>query len=159
MRQVWTKRDWRNILASVLSPYLTASEVADELGISTSGVYKLIKRGKLPAIRRSERGLRVSRLALEAYQRRLQRGGPNIPPIRYSSKSVAESRAEFEAQTGMSPAQWERRWQAEQIEDSAENMRLAARAMSLLLYGGSGHNPGQDDAHAASTATRRPAVS
>ncbi|HUN79680.1 MAG TPA: helix-turn-helix domain-containing protein [Solirubrobacteraceae bacterium] len=54
--------------------YLTVSEVAAELEISTAGVYKLIQRGKLPAIRRSERGLRVSRLALTAYQRRLQDG-------------------------------------------------------------------------------------
>lgn len=142
----------------MLSPYLTASEVAEELGISTSGVYKLIKRGRLPAIRLSERGLRVSRLALEAYQRRLQRGGSDLPPIRYSNKSIAELQAEFEAETGMSPSEWEQRWQAEQIEDSAENMRIAVRAMSLLLHGGSGHHRGQDDTRVSSAAARRPAA-
>jgi len=52
--------------------YLTVPQVAAELDISTDGVYKLIKRGKLPAIRRSERGIRISRVAFDAYQRRLR---------------------------------------------------------------------------------------
>lgn len=117
------------------SPYLTAAEVAGELGVTTSGVYKLVKRGKLPAVKLSERGMRISRLALEAYQRRLQHGGPNTPSPNYSTKSLDEVRTEFEAEVGMSPAEWERRWRNEQIEDSAENMRLTLRAMSLLLHG------------------------
>lgn len=139
------------------SPYLTASEVAGELGISTSGVYKLIKRGKLPAIRRSERGMRVSRLALEAYRRRLQPGGSSLHPIKYSDKSLDEARAEFEAETGMSPAEWERRWQAEQVEDSAENMRLTVRAMSLLLYG-QANSPHAESTRAGSVPARRAAA-
>jgi excisionase family DNA binding protein len=112
---------------------MTASEVAEELGISKSGVYKLIQRGRLPAIRRSERGMRVSRLALEAYQRHL-RGGGAIPPIKYSNKNPNDLLVEFEADAGMSPTEWERRWKSEEIEDSAENMSLTVRAMSLLLY-------------------------
>lgn len=115
------------------SAYMTASEVAEELGISKSGVYKLIQRRRLPAIRPSERGMRVSRLALEAYQRRL-RGGDAIPPINHSNKSLDDLLVEFEADTGMSPAEWERHWKAEEIEDGAENMSLTVRAMSLLLY-------------------------
>ncbi len=54
------------------SAYLTVPQVAAELDMSPDGVYKLIKRGRLPAIRRSERGLRVSRVALAAYLRRLR---------------------------------------------------------------------------------------
>jgi excisionase family DNA binding protein len=115
-------------------PYLTASEVAEELGMSTDGVYKLIKRGKLPAIRRSENSLRVSRLALEAYQRRLQDGNIDMPPIEYSNTTPHELRAEFEQETGLSPSEWESRWKADQFEDSAENMNLAIRALSLLLH-------------------------
>jgi hypothetical protein len=41
-------------------------------------------------------------------------------------------RAEFEAQTGMAPADWERRWRADQIEDSAENMALSFDAFWLV---------------------------
>jgi excisionase family DNA binding protein len=114
------------------SAYMTVTEVADALEISTSGVYKLIDRGKLPAIRRSERGLRVSRLALDAYQRRL-RGGAYVPSIQIASTTLEEARAEFEHETHLSPTEWEQRWKAEQIEDSAENMGLAIRALSLLL--------------------------
>jgi excisionase family DNA binding protein len=114
------------------SPYLTVSEVAAELEISTSGVYKLIKRGKLPALHRSERGLRVSRLALDAYRRRLQRGGAPTP-IQHENGDLAVLRAEFEHETRVPPKEWDRRWRAGQIEDSAENMGLTIRALSLLL--------------------------
>jgi len=41
--------------------------------------------------------------------------------------------AEFERDTGLSPREWERRWKAKKIEDSAENMRLTIRALTLHL--------------------------
>ena len=41
--------------------------------------------------------------------------------------------AEFERETGLTPRTWERRWKAKEIEDSAENMRLAIRALTLNL--------------------------
>jgi excisionase family DNA binding protein len=50
---------------------LTVAEVAAELEMTNDGVYKLIKRGKLEGVRRSERGLRVPQAALAGYQRRL----------------------------------------------------------------------------------------
>lgn len=114
------------------SAYMTVAEVAEALEISTSGVYKLIDRGKLPAIRRSERGLRVSRLALDAYQRRL-RGGTHVTPIEVVTTSLEDARAEFERETHLSPTEWERRWKSDEIEDSAENMALSIRALSLQL--------------------------
>ena len=40
---------------------------------------------------------------------------------------------EFERDTDLSPREWERRWKAEEIEDSAENMRLTIRALTLHL--------------------------
>ncbi len=115
------------------SAYMSIPEVAEELGISTSGVYKLIQRGKLPAIRRSERGLRVPRVVLDAYKRRLEGYKPAVPPPVISTATLKESRAAFERETGLSPAAWERRWKADEIEDSAENMALAIRALGLLL--------------------------
>lgn len=104
-----------------------------DLGISTSGVYKLIQRGKLPAIRRSERGLHVPRVALDAYKRRIQGNAPPSYQPAISTTTLAESRKAFERDTGLPPAEWERRWKAEEIEDSAENMALAIRALGLLL--------------------------
>jgi excisionase family DNA binding protein len=113
--------------------YLTIPQVAAELDISTDGVYKLIKRGKLPAIRRSERGMRVSRVAFDAYQRRLRHGETPSVSIPELSIQMDGLRAEFERDTGFSPREWERRWKAEEIEDSAENMRLTIRALTLHL--------------------------
>ena len=77
--------------------------------------------------------MRVSRVALDAYQRRL-RNGKN-PPVSTPEPSVEmdELHAEFERDTGLTPREWERRWKAEEIEDSAENMRLTIRALTLHL--------------------------
>lgn len=112
--------------------YLTVSKVAAELDISPAGVYKLIQRGKLPAIRRSERGLRVSRLALTAYQRRLQNGF-KPPEVVVQDTTLEELRATFARETGLSPEEWERRWQADELEDSAANMRLATLVSGLVI--------------------------
>lgn len=138
------------------SAYMTVAEVAEALEISPSGVYKLIDRGKLPAIRRSERGLRVSRLAMDAYQRCL-RGDAHVPSIHIVSTTLEEARAEFERETHLSPAEWERRWKAEQIEDSAENMGLAVQALSLLLRE-RGQLEQRRDPHVEHASSRRPAA-
>jgi excisionase family DNA binding protein len=114
------------------SAYLTVPQAAAELSMSPDGVYKLIKRGKLPAIRRSERGMRISRVALAAYIRRLQRGEAAAAPAPEARVDVDQLLAEFERKTGLSPREWERRREAREIEDSAENMRLTIRALGLL---------------------------
>lgn len=112
------------------SEYLTVAEVAAELGITTHGVYKLIERGKLKAIRRTERNIRVSRLALDAYGRRVN---GEMPAIEVENRTdLSTLLGEFEQETGTSPAEWERRWKADEIEDTADNMRLAIRALALL---------------------------
>ena len=50
---------------------------------------------------------------------------------------VDRLRAEFERETGLSPRAWERRWRADELEDTAEHMRLAIRALGLLSLSGS----------------------
>lgn len=116
------------------SSYLTAADVAAELGISRHGVYKLIERGKLKAIRRSERNVRISRLALDAYRRRIN-GEGQAAKVVDSVVDVAAEASAFERETGMSPAEWERRWKADRLEDTAENMRLTIRALALRAAG------------------------
>jgi excisionase family DNA binding protein len=115
------------------SQYLTVSEVAADLGITRHGVYKLIERGKLKAIRRTERNLRVSRLALDAYRRRLN-GEASAAKVA-GLVDVAAEAAAFETETGLAPAEWERQWKADHIEDTAENMRLTIRALALRAAG------------------------
>jgi excisionase family DNA binding protein len=53
--------------AEARSPLLTVPEVAAHLGVSRQHVYRLISEGRLPAVRLSERRLRVPRPALEAW--------------------------------------------------------------------------------------------
>ena len=57
--------------------YLTPSEVADELSISTSTVRRLIHEGRLPAVRVSERIYRVPVPAFERFQ-----SGAAAPQVR-----------------------------------------------------------------------------
>lgn len=112
-----------------MSEYLTAAEVATELGITRHGVYKLIERGTLKAIRRTERNMRVSRLALDAYRRRLSGEKPVVEIETVTD--IAALTVAFERETGMSPGEWERRWKGDALEDSAANMRLTIRALAL----------------------------
>lgn len=116
-------------------PYLTVAEVAAELGISRHGVYKLIERGKLKAIRRTERNLRVSRLALDAYGRRLGGGAPVVDVG--DADDLDALGVAFQHETEMTPEEWERRWKADELEDTAENMRLTIRALGLRAATGS----------------------
>jgi excisionase family DNA binding protein len=109
--------------------HLTVAEAAAELEMTNDGVYKLIKRGKLEGVRRSERGLRVPQAALAAYRRRLaDRSRVLSIEITGTSRDVAA----FHAAARASPAEWQRRWKADEIEDTFDNMILTIRALVLL---------------------------
>jgi excisionase family DNA binding protein len=111
------------------NPYLTVSEVAETLEISTDGVYKLIRREKLPALRLSERGVRVTRWALEAYRESLN-GGPDIS-LPDDTFDHEEELSAFEDRTGMSPEAWVAAWKSDSFSDSAENNALLMQALVL----------------------------
>lgn len=117
-------------MAATRDSYMTVADVAKALQMSPDGVYKLIRRGKLKAVRISERKTYVSRVALDAYRRRLNGEGPDTRRPRPSA-SVAELRDEFERETGYSPEDWVAEWKRERIEDSAENAQLLVRAVAL----------------------------
>ena len=112
------------------SPYLTITEVADTLGITTDGVYKLIKRDKLPALRLSERGLRVTRWALEAYRESLNGGEPDTS-LPDDTFDLDELSLAFEEQTRMSPEDWVTAWKHDEVEDTAANNALLVQALAL----------------------------
>jgi excisionase family DNA binding protein len=109
--------------------YLTVPEVAETLGISTDGVYKLIRREKLPALRLSERGVRVTRWALEAYREALNgRPDTSLPDDTFDYE---EQLSAFEDQSGMSPDDWVAAWKSDSIADSPENNARLMQALAL----------------------------
>jgi excisionase family DNA binding protein len=125
------------------SPYLTVAQVAAVLDISTDGVYKLIKRDKLPALRLSERGLRITRWALEAYRESLNGDGPDTS-LPEDTFDPGEVRAAFEAETGMSPESWVAAWKHDEIADSAANNARLVQALALREHDGHGAAIGKE---------------
>lgn len=54
--------------------YLKPGEVAERLGVSRQAIYKWIKEGRLKAVRfGAARGVRITRVALEEFERRAAR--------------------------------------------------------------------------------------
>lgn len=110
---------------------LTVADVAERLEMTNDGVYKLIQRGKLDAVRLSARKTRVSAQSLERYMQATQAWVDRYldaqPRI-----DVQTLREMFTAEAEMSPEDWLAAWKRDEIEDTAENMRLLAHAAALV---------------------------
>jgi hypothetical protein len=111
--------------------FLTVPEVAGRLDMTTNGVYKLIQRGKLMSIRKSERKTLVPESALRSYQSRLTGHSPDFD-FPGSTMSTNEARNRFTEETGRSPESWADAWKSDAIEDSPENMIHTIHALSVL---------------------------
>lgn len=109
---------------------LTVGEVADKLQMTPDGVYKLIQRGKLEAVRLSERKTRIPQEAFDRYYASLEARADQylvaLPRI-----TADQARAEFKAATGQEPEAWLAAWKRDELEDSAENMSLLVRASAI----------------------------
>jgi Nucleotidyltransferase domain. len=114
--------------------YLTVAEVATELNMSPDGAYKIIKRGKLQAVRRSERGIRVSMVALDAYRRRLQCDGMKAP-------FVAEAGAERD---GSRVGSLDRRRIASEVARDLRDV-YGERLSDVVMYGSSARGDAQPE--------------
>ncbi len=68
-------------------PLLTAADVADELRVSTMTVYRLVRRGHLPAVRVG-RNYRIRRRDLTAYLE-----GQTVEPISVELDDTADTDA------------------------------------------------------------------
>jgi len=110
--------------------FLTAAEAGDRIGMTADGVRKLIRAGKLKAIRLSERKIRIPLPALEAYQRRVN-GEPRVSLALPEVGELPELREEFEGVTGYTPEVWLQMWKRDELDDSAENMTLVVRAGAI----------------------------
>lgn len=115
---------------SDMSSYLTPAEVAAELAMSADGVRKLVRNGKLKAIKVSERRIVISCAALASYRRRINGEGPSAPEL----PPVGDLPAlidRFERTAGCSAATWLERWKRDEIKDSAVNMALVMQASAI----------------------------
>jgi excisionase family DNA binding protein len=107
--------------------YLTIPEVAQRLGMTPDGAYKLIQRGKLEAVRLSERKLRVPVAAFDRYtielQRRIKRDFAN-----HQIGTAEELRRDFIAEVGPTPEAWLAAWKRDEIEETLEALQILVRA-------------------------------
>src|SRR4051794_4867697 len=99
-------------MASVQTEPLTVPQAADELGMSADGVYKLIQRGKLHAVRTSARKTRITRTALTEY---IQRQQATVERFRATDPVTDHEtlHQQFVEQTGLTPEQWLAKWKSD----------------------------------------------
>lgn len=109
------------------SDFLTVPEAAQRLGMTPDGAYKLIQRGKIDAVRLSERKLRVPTASFDRYvvelQRRIKRDFVN-----HSMASAEQLRQDFVADIGSTPEAWLAAWKRDEIEENIENLQILVRA-------------------------------
>jgi excisionase family DNA binding protein len=117
--------------------FLKPSEVARRLSVDRSTVYRWMDDGTLPSVWVGPQSRRIPAGALEVYLQRRQPGGEErerseiAELIKQVSSSTSQASSEFEHETGMSPNEFSDRWRQSDIEDTAENTRLALRALAL----------------------------
>ncbi len=108
--------------------YLTVPQVAAELQMDSSAVYKMCKSQQLPSVRFGK-SVRIPRLAYERYLQRLETGRPE--PVQRDSPDSRDQREGFRDATGCDPETWIDGWRSGSIPDTPENTRLAIRALGL----------------------------
>jgi len=122
--------------------FLSVKEVAEDLEVTPSAVYQMIRRGKLSASRKTTGRIRISRAALNAYHRLHVLGEP-MPQVPRANVADPELRiAMFQREVGLTPREWLARWKADEIEDTSENMRRTIIALALARV----ESPAEDDA-------------
>ncbi|HTW42852.1 MAG TPA: helix-turn-helix domain-containing protein [Solirubrobacteraceae bacterium] len=110
------------------SRYLTVPQVAADLQMDASAVYKMCKAQQLPSVRLGK-SVRIPRVAYERYLQRLERGHPK--PVRHDAPDSQDRRGDFRDTTGQDPETWIDGWRSGSIPDTPENTRLAIRALGL----------------------------
>jgi hypothetical protein len=107
--------------------------------LTADGVYKLIQRGKLEAVRLSARKTTVTEAAVERYVERQQAAVDRFREQAPAVLDVDALREQFERETGRSPEDWMAAWKGGAVADTPENMGLLVRAAALR--GGAGGAP------------------
>jgi excisionase family DNA binding protein len=113
------------------SRYLTVPQVASDLQLDVSAVYKMCKAKELPSVRFGK-SVRIPRLVYERHLQGLERAGPERLGDEEIARPGPDARlAEFRACTGKDPQAWLEEWRSGEIPDTPENARRAIRALAL----------------------------
>jgi excisionase family DNA binding protein len=120
--------------------YLRPKDVAQELGLTASAVYKMMHRGELPSVRFG-RSVRIPAPAFEAWRRACEAGqwvpireGEGAPPG--PAADLEDRRHEFEQRAGKSPEDFVEAWRSRDVEDDGETTALMIEALSLRRIAG-----------------------
>jgi excisionase family DNA binding protein len=108
--------------------YLTVPQVAAELQMDVSAVYKMCKAQQLPSVRFGK-SVRIPRLAYERYLQRLE--SEHHKPLKRDPPDSQDLREDFRDATGHDPETWIDGWRSGNIPDTPENTRLAIHALGL----------------------------
>lgn len=116
--------------------FLKPSDVAQRLNVHRSTIYSWMDDGTLPSVWVGPKVRRIPAGAFEVYLRRLERseqaeragiselvGGAVTSPV--------EAGAAFLEETGITAQEFSDRWRQGTIEDTADNTRLALRALAI----------------------------
>lgn len=129
----WTGKWYAHPMSSG-NELLSVNEVAEVLGISPSGVYQLLRRGRLRKVRQHAKGTRVSRRDLDAYVSWLNEPAPARTSRLEQKRSPHEVIGLFVQETGLTPAQYVSAWQRDEIDDDDRGMELLMVAEDLMSW-------------------------
>lgn len=108
---------------------MTIKQVADELEITPHGVYRLIERGRMTAVKVSARQTYILRSELDAYKRTF-----SSPRTNRVSTLMPERLTNFVLATGMRPDEFLEAWKIRSVEETPESIRLAGQARMISRW-------------------------
>jgi excisionase family DNA binding protein len=117
-------------MSSAAEHYMRVRDYAERFNLSESAIYKKIERGEIKAIRIGKT-VRIPSSEVERYlnpTRVLQAGEA---PRDGEPHNLEDRVARFEEETDRSPADYVQAWRSGEIDDTAENARLAIEALAL----------------------------
>jgi excisionase family DNA binding protein len=116
--------------------FLKPSDIARRLNVHRSTIYSWMDDGTLPSVWVGPKVRRVPAGAFEVYMRRLE-GGEHAERAAIAElvdaavASPVEAGAAFLEETGTTAQEFSDRWRQGTIEDTADNTRLALRALAI----------------------------
>jgi excisionase family DNA binding protein len=117
-------------MASVDQHYLRVRDYAERFNLSESAVYKKIERGEIKAIRIGKT-VRIPSSEMERYLNPVRLLEEQGPPRDGEPPHLEDRVARFEEESGRSPAEYVHAWRSGEVDDTAENARLAIEALAL----------------------------